>query len=244
MNFRPTILKFFAAIFIGLVFSFNDIFSRCLKVGGCNEEFDAFMAFTLFSVLTYVIWSLAQKSVPKKYKFSKQWKDYIAILLCLIWFVIISLLFVDLIFISGPRVNMDLNERTSIALMKSLEIPGEKVTVHPNYKELGQAEVSSFGIGIKNEGERNAFRIEITLHSVFNEEGESITSQVDIKEVNSWLLFDTQPRYLGADEIVFEMLLMKVPRSATLGTYSFDVRVYSDDYQYGETKVITIVVKN
>ena len=62
--------------------------------------------------------------------------------------------------------------------------------------------------------------------------------------IRDWLLYDPGMVHIEENEQVNRAIMVSVPKSASLGTYIFNVKVFDvANVQYGTTQKINVIVK-
>jgi hypothetical protein len=146
-------------------------------------------------------------------------------------------------------IKAQLDQQTEAELERLLIDQGKKVALplHTTTIEAGESHV--FGLGILNIDESvygNAFEIEVSYSSSFNEDGDDPPATYDPL---SWVLYDTEKLTVTENEHHSEAILVNPLEDTPKGTYIFDVKVFQwngvpADHgpQYDNTKKFYVTV--
>jgi hypothetical protein len=133
----------------------------------------------------------------------------------------------------------DLDQKTEAELRRLLEIESKRVALPLHTAYLSPGEFHSFGLGILNIAPEASFDITVSLNKAIDEEDEPI-----IFDFSDWeLLFLSGPYLIEENEYELIPIGITVPKTASKGTYIFDVKVFKDTEQYDNTKKFYVVVK-
>jgi hypothetical protein len=148
-------------------------------------------------------------------------------------------------FIGGAEdLHTQLKEQTDQELERLLVDKGKKVALPMNFKSLYRGDNHVFGVGILNIDQQaygNQFRIEVELSSFYNELNEDNTDSVNVN-LEQWLLYNKKPLSISENDHDKEYVYINVPKEALRGKYIFNVRIFSEDSQYGNTQKVNIDV--
>lgn len=155
-------------------------------------------------------------------------------------------------FLGGAEdVKRDLDRKTEDELRRLLIDEGKRVALPLHLAELSPGERHIFGIGILNvENDEKFFFMRVEGVKAADQENHLFSPAVELREVETWLLYSRSAINLKKGENHFEPLMVEVPKKdVKKGTYIFDLVVRRDDpdprvgVQYGNTQKFIVVVK-
>lgn len=155
-------------------------------------------------------------------------------------------------FLGGAEdIKAELDKKTEDELRRLLIDEGKKVALPLHLAELSPGERHIFGLGILNvENEEKSFFMRVEGVKAADQENHPFV--LELREVETWLLYSQLAINLKKGENHFEPLMVEVPKKdVKKGTYIFDLVVRKDDLnpitgvrvQYGNTQKFIVVVK-
>src|SRR3989338_1747735 len=142
-------------------------------------------------------------------------------------------------FLGGAEdIKAQLDEKTNEELERLLVDQGKQVALPLHTATIFRGESHVFGIGILNIGSvGNEFLLRVELSKVVDEQEQDITPTLNKAEVESWLLYNTEPIILEENGHEKEVILVKVAPDTPKGQYIFNAYVFLSDgsSQYGNT---------
>jgi hypothetical protein len=148
-------------------------------------------------------------------------------------------------FIGGAEnLHTQLKEKTDQELQRLLVDKGKKVALPLNFVSLHREDSHVFGIGMLNIDEPaygTKFRIETSLSSYYDESNEDKTDTANVN-LDEWLLYNEEPLTISENDYGREYVYLTVPKTAANGKYIFNVKVFSEKGQYGNTQKVNVDV--
>ncbi|MBU1622891.1 MAG: hypothetical protein KJ597_04940 [Nanoarchaeota archaeon] len=145
-------------------------------------------------------------------------------------------------FIGGAEEQQEiLDQRTQQELERLLIDQGKRVALPFQTATLSRGDSHLFGIGILNIAESADFQVTIELAKAIDDTETEMEADPDI--VNQWMLFNDESFQIEQNQHVKELISVKVPTTAPNGQYIFNVRVMSDNKQYGNTQKMYVTIK-
>ena len=145
----------------------------------------------------------------------------------------------------SEQLKTQLDQKTEMELQRLLSAKGKLVAIALSTAEVERGQDHPFGVGILNvDGSRSKeFKLWIELSKAISPSDEVMT--VDGSAViRDWLLYDPGMVHIEENEQVNRAIMVSVPKSASLGTYIFNVKVFDvANVQYGTTQKINVIVK-
>ena len=148
----------------------------------------------------------------------------------------------------ADEVKGELDRQTDEQLERLLQDQGKQVALPLSTATIPAGKSHVFGLGILNTDPEQDFKIDIHATKVAGVEGSDITTPEILNEADTWLLyFEDQVITIPEYGVNKQGILVDVSKTATKGTYVFNVKVYKDtidpDNQYGITQKFKVVVK-
>lgn len=142
-------------------------------------------------------------------------------------------------FIGGAKkIKGQLDSRTDSELERLLTDQGQQVALPLHTTSIFRGDSHVFGLGILNinsETTTSDFTIEVELSRAIVENEEITTENLAERSVE-WIVFNDEKITLAENEHKKEPILIEIPTDAPQAEYIFNVRVYLDDEQYGNTQ--------
>ena len=135
-----------------------------------------------------------------------------------------------------------LDKQTQEEIERLLVDQGKQVVLPFNSATIERDDNHVFGLGVLNIAESQEFQVVVSLAKAVDLNNNEITSDIDRDAVESWPLYDANPKTIAESEHDTWEILIAVPVEARTGQYLFDVRVVAAEQQYGNPQKIIVQV--
>lgn len=137
-----------------------------------------------------------------------------------------GLILINKFFTGAEDIKTDLDKRTNDELERLLVSEEKRVALPLQLANVPRGKDHLFGIGILNTlGKNENFMINIEFKRLIDVTENDITNQVDKKQVENWLFFNSEPVFISDAGHFKESILVTVPKNAVIGQYIFIAKV-------------------